>query len=294
MERHRLIGTITASGTSAPAAGVRLTATAVASELARITPRDRKILDLLDQHGTLTTEQITDLNFGTVGRARNRLNLLWTRGVLDRFRHYHRPGSQQWRWVIGPLGAAIVAAGRGEALPRPSVVRDAGARLATSPRLGHLIAVNGFFVALTAHARTHDGVSLARWWNEAGCREATGNLVRPDGHGLWVTGAHRVPFWLEMDLGTEAIARVSGKLAGYAHLTGSRHPYPVLFWLPTATREANLSAHLARVGIPGGVTVATASDDHGDADGPAGVVWRVPGHPGRIRLADLPVPGGAP
>ena len=308
MERPRLIGTITASGNVTGVADrVRVTATVVAGELARVTARDRRILDLLDEHGTFTTEQLSDLAFGTLGRARNRLNLLFGRGVLDRFRHYRRPGSQQWRWVTGPVGAAIVAAGRGEALPRASVVRDAGARLAMSSRLDHLLAVNGFFVALTAYARAHGGSGLVRWWGEARCRDACANLVRPDGHGIWAAGRRRVPFWLEMDLGTEPVPRVAGKLAGYADLAGTRHAFPVLFWLPSAVREANLHTHLARVGIPAGVTVATAtadttnpadtadsgdSADSADSGGPAGAVWRLPDRPGRVRLADLP--GGGP
>src|SRR5256885_8436328 len=50
----------------------------------------------------------------------NRLNTLYSRDVLDRFRHYQRPSSQQWRWTIGPVGAAIVAAAAGEPLPRPA------------------------------------------------------------------------------------------------------------------------------------------------------------------------------
>jgi hypothetical protein len=41
-----------------------------------------------------------------------------------------------------------------------------------------------------------------------------------------------------MDLGTEVLSRVAGKLTGYAHLAGTRRGYPVLFWLPTAAREA--------------------------------------------------------
>ena len=89
-----------------------------------------------------------------------------------------------------------------------------------------------------------------------------GNLVRPDGHGVWHTARRAVPFWLEMDLGTEVLSRVAGKLTGYAHLAGTRRGYPVLFWLPTAAREANLvesfraldlpptrARHLARIGL---------------------------------------------
>lgn len=309
MDRNQLIRDITPRATAAgsvigsvagPPGGpaARLTAVAVAAELSRITPRDRLLLDHLDQHRTFSTDQLAALTFGTIGRARTRLNTLHGRGVLDRFRHYQRPGSQSWRWTLGPLGAAIVAAGSGDPMPRPAAVRDATARLAMSPTLPHLLATNGFFVALTAHARTRraggaaggpaGGARLSVWWSEARCREACGNLVRPDGHGVWQTAGRRVPFWLEMDLGTETLSRVAGKLAGYANL-GPRLSYPVLFWLPTAAREANLHRLLSRTGGPDGLTVATASDDTaGRAGGPAGPVWRVAGHPGRVALADLP------
>lgn len=287
MDRNRLIMNIPPTGTPA-ASSSRLTASVVAAELSRLTPRDRLLLDLLDQHSTFSTDHLVSLAFGSPGRARNRLNLLYAREILDRFRLYHRPGSQSWRWTLGPVGAAIVAAGRGEAMPRPAAVRDTTARLAMSPRLNHLLATNGFFVALTGDARTRAGIRLARWWNETRCREATGNLVRPDGHGVWVTGGRAVPFWLEMDLGTETLQRVADKLTGYAAL-GPRRAYPVLIWLPTAAREANLHAHLSRAGVPDGVSVATAADDYAAAHGgPAGPVWRVPGDPARVALADLP------
>ncbi|GIJ49758.1 hypothetical protein Val02_66440 [Virgisporangium aliadipatigenens] len=267
----------------------------MAGELARLTPRDRHILDLLHQHRTFTTDQLVDLAFGSVGRARNRLNTLHERDILDRFRHYQRPGSQAWRWTLGPVGAAIVAAGNGESLPRPALVRDSTARLALSPTLGHLIAVNGFFVALTAHSHTHPDVRLTRWWNEARCREACGNLVRPDGHGVWAaTRAGRVvPFWLEVDLGTEPLRRLAGKLTGYAALP-PRRAYPVLFWLTSTAREANLHTHLSRAGVPDGVSVATAAAEHAtEAGGPAGPVWRPVGHADRVALTDLAPPGGA-
>lgn len=283
MDRNRLIRTITPIGTQA-ASSSRLTASVVAAELARLTPRDRHLLDLLDQHQTFTTEQLVTLAFGSVGRARNRLNALLSRDILDRFRLYQRPGSQSWRWTLGPVGAAIVAAGRDNPMPRPAAVRDSTARLAMSPRLNHLLATNGLFVALTGHARTRPGVRLARWWNEARCRDATGNLVRPDGHGVWVTGGRAVPFWLEMDLGSEALQRVADKLTGYAAL-GPRRAYPVLFWLPTAAREANLHALLSRAGVPAGVSADDAAAANG---GPAGAVWRRPSDPTRVTLADLP------
>ncbi len=294
MERNRLIREITPTSPSSSApTGARLTASVVAGELTRLTPRDRLLLDLLDQHKTFTTEQIHTLAFTSLARTRIRLSQLYTREILDRFRHYQRPGSQSWRYTLGPIGAAILAAGRGDTLPRPAAVRDATARLAMSPTLGHLVTANGFFVALTGHARTHHGARLGRWWNEARCREAVGTVVRPDGHGVWVVGGRGVPFWLEADLGTETLSRVAGKLTGYAALPPTR-AYPVLFWLPTAAREANLHAHLARAGVPDGVSVATAAADNAPG-GPAGPVWQVAGRPGRVSLADLaPAGNGAP
>ena len=66
-----------------------------------------------------TTEPAHRAAFGSLGRARNRLNLLHVRGVLDRFRHYAASGSESWRWTLGPVGAAIVAAARGEPFPAP-------------------------------------------------------------------------------------------------------------------------------------------------------------------------------
>jgi hypothetical protein len=293
VDRHRLIRDITPVGAASVVGAARLSAVVVV-ELARLTDRDRYLLDLLHDHSTLTTEQVATLAFGSAGRARIRLGTLRERGILDRFRHYQRPGSQSWRWTLGPVGAAIIAAGRDQPAPRPATVREATARLAASPTLPHLLATNGFFVALARYARDHDGARLARWWNEARCREVCGNLVRPDGHGVWRNGGRAVPFWLEMDLGTEVLSRVAGKLTGYAHLASTRRGYPVLFWLLTATREANLHVHLARTGVPDGLTIATASGEQGaGTGGPAGPVWRVAGHPGRVALAEIPVPAAA-
>ncbi|GFJ84954.1 hypothetical protein Phou_091340 [Phytohabitans houttuyneae] len=182
-------------------------------------------------------------------------------------------------------------------MPRPAAVRDATMRLAMSATLAHLLTVNGFFVALTGHARTTPGARLARWWNEARCRDACGKLVRPDGHGVWSDAGCAVPFWVEVDLGTEPLRRVAGKLGGYAALP-PRRAYPVLFWLTSTTREANLHAHLSRDGVPDGLSVATAAADHAtDAGGPAGAVWRLVGRPERVSLADLGAPvtdGGGP
>lgn len=291
MARNRLIPDIPSgrrpAGRLAAAGGTG--SARLVTELTRLTGRDRTILTLLATHQTFTTDQLADLAFGSLGRARNRLNTLRQRGLLDRFRHYQRPGSQSWRWTLGPLGAAVVAMTRGQPPPRPAAVRQRTARLATSPTLDHRLAVNGFFVALAAHTRHHPGTRLIRWWNEARCREATGNLVRPDGHGRWRACDRTVSFWIEVDRGTETLHRLSAKLAGYAHLAGTGWDYPVLFWLPTPAREAHLHALLTRTGAGDGQVIATSTPEQGP---PAGPVWRTPGRPDRVALADLPAPDG--
>lgn len=279
MDRSRLIAPISNSR------GYR----AVADELPRLTDRDRTILGLLAEHQTFTTDQLAAIAFGSLGRARNRLTQLHQRGVLDRFRHYQRPGSQSWRWVLGPVGAAIIAAERGEQLPRPAAVRDRMTRLATSPVLGHLLGCNGFGAALFGYARTHPGYALARWWAEPTATRAAAGLARPDGHGVWVApDGRRAGWWLEHDTGTEPLARVIAKLTDYAALAGTAWALPVLFWVPTARRAANLTDRVTDTPPPPGVAVAVASAD--TPSGPAGPVWRLAGCPGRHALADLPIP----
>ena len=93
---------------------------------------------------------------------------------------------------------------------------------------------------------------------------------------MWVDGGRAVPFWVEVDLGTETLRRVAGKLTGYAALP-PRRAYPVLFWLPTAAREANLHAHLSRAGVPDGVTVRPPPPTTPPRRRPAGRCrWRAP------------------
>src|SRR5438128_1113638 len=111
----------------------------VASELRRLMPRDRWLLDLLHQHQVFTTEQVAALGFDNVHTARNRLNLLANRNVLARFRDAVRPGSQSWRWALGWIGAAYVAYRDGGPVPRPGTVADRVNRLGASPRLAHLL-----------------------------------------------------------------------------------------------------------------------------------------------------------
>jgi hypothetical protein len=263
----------------------------VAGELRRLTARDRWLLDLLHEHQVLSTEQITALAFDTAHTARIRLNLLNRRGVLARFRDCVRPGSQSWRWTLGPLGATYLAARDGKPTPRPSAIRDRANRLAANPRLGHTLAVNQFFTDLAAHARTNPGARLSLWWSERTCvREVTGDLVRPDGHGVWTEHGATLSFWLEVDRNTEPRHRVLSKLDGYLRLhraTGLHHA--VLIWLDGPGRETSLHRTLTThpAITSGGLLVATATSD----TDPAAPVWLPAAATRRVHLTDLPRAG---
>lgn len=260
----------------------------MAGELRRLMPRDRWLLELLGEHLVFTTEQVAALGFDHLHTARNRLVLLNQRGILARFRDAVRPGSQQWRWTLDLIGLAYLAARADQPAPKPAQVRQRINRLATSPKLGHLLGVNGLFVDLASHARTTPGAELSVWWSERTCRQVTGELVRPDGHGEWTEAGRTCSFWLEYDQGTEQAHRVASKLDGYADLhqaTGLDHR--VLIWAPTPARETSLRARLsAHPAVASGtLTVATAAG--GTTQHPAGPVWTPVATGGRVRLAHL-------
>jgi hypothetical protein len=261
----------------------------VHAELRRLMPRDRWLIDILYHHHVLSTEQIAALAFDNIRTARNRLALLGNREVLARFRDAVRPGSQSMRWTLGWIGAAYIAARDGAPIPQRSTVAERILRLAASPRLPHLLGVNGFFVDLAAYAHDNPDARLGRWWSERQCRQVAGDLAHPDGHGLWTEHGHTVPFWLEWDQATEPTRRLLDKLDGYAALhraAGLR--YAILFRMQTARQEASLHQRLPThpTITRDGLLVATTSGDH--TTHPAGPGWLIPGHTVRLRLADLP------
>ena len=196
--------------------------------------------------------------------------------------------------------------------------RDRAMAIALSPRLAHDAGANGVFTALAAAARASGGqAALESWWSERRCAAAWGDHARPDGYGRWREQAPGQPaavtdFFLEYDTGTEPLARLIAKLAGYAALAARTGiTTPVLFWLPSPRREAALHARLAGPPPPGtrdaasaaqipGVPVATAAPGT-SPEGPAGAAWLPAGSPGPAPAArparparHRPAPGGEP
>lgn len=262
----------------------------------RLRPRDYTIATLLDEHTTLTTDQITAVLFGSVTTCQHRLNALRGMRFVDRFLR-NRPGQPNPAcWVPGMLSARYAALARDEHPPNQRRLQDRQDRIYASPTLLHLLAVNDFFVALLSHARQHPAGRLRRWWSERSTAAAFGQRIHPDGHGVWTDGDAETGFFLELDRGTEPVGRLVEKLAAQRRLQEAGGPtYPVLFVLPTRAREQHLHRRLADQPEPA-LIVATTSPEAGrdpgrlrGLHGPAGPVWRVAGNGRhRLRLADLP------
>jgi hypothetical protein len=266
---------------SAPRA--RNTAERLAVLAHRLTDRDRRLCRLVWEHRALTTMQCTELCFPSRHAATHRLVLLTRLGVLDRFRPFRATGSAPYHYVLGAMGAEILAAEQGKTPSELGYNRAQALTLAHSPQLNHLIAVNGFFAALTATARRRPDAALLAWWSERRCRQRWGRLVRPDGFGRWAEAGRTVEFFLEVDMGTETIAKVAHKLHGYADLaTGSGIWTPTLLWLPSPAREAEIRRAIGTPLVP----VATAS---GPIPDPAAAVWLPVGEHDsrRVRLTAL-------
>ena len=261
----------------------RLGAAGQLAVLARLTDRDRLLCRLLDDHGVLTTEQIIDLAFPSRSAAQHRLVALVRLDVLARFRPFLPTGSAPFHYVLGTTGAVLAAAEAGRKPPRPADVRARNLALATNPRLGHLLGVNGFFAALAAVARRAPDAALETWWSERRCAAEWGEFVRPDGFGAWREGGHRVEFFAEYDTGTEPLRRLAAKLPGYADLAVAEgRAVPVLFRFGSARRERQARRLLWHPEVP----VATSSAD--TLDGPDGAAWLPVGEDGpRRRLVDL-------
>ena len=273
---------------------------------AALTGRDLRLLGWLYDHGVLTTEQIAAALFSSLDVCQRRLLKLIHLGVLARFRPQRwEGGSYPYHYVLDQLGVDVVAAQRGDELPRRDQARKRRHHLTSRANLPHLLGTNQFFIDLAAHQRTHPGSALLRWWPTAAFHEKGAfyregddpnvmlikHVPRPDGHGIWAEDGRQVPFLLELDLGTEPLGVLTDKVDGYDQLAAMTNwRWPVLFWLPSTRRELNLHQLLAESGAPRAI-VATAAADHTSRtrQTPAQRVWWLHRRDGdRLPLAQLP------
>ncbi|MEV4391244.1 replication-relaxation family protein [Nonomuraea sp. NPDC049607] len=274
-----------------PAGQPRLDRATLPALSARLTPRDHDILTYLHRHRVLTTHQIQRIFFGIPQSTRKRMNTLHLLNAVTRFRPWagYGAGSAPIHWVLGKAGAAVLAERWGISVKELGYNPDIP--IAVSSRLNHQVGVNDFFSRLHHQARhasaePEAAAEVRAWWSEQQCAKLWGDLARPDAWGQWRENSNEINFFLEHDTGSETLKRVADKLHDYRNLANATGiNTPVLFWLPSAAREANLRKLLTESGIPLATAVHTS-----DGDGPAGPIWLPLGadaHPSRLRLADL-------
>jgi protein involved in plasmid replication-relaxation len=249
----------------------------------RLTPRDRWLIRMLHEHRVLTSTQITALAFPSSRSARQRLRELFCWSVLDRFQPFLSVGTAPMHYVLAPAGAAVLAAHHGLDITDLGYRHDRAFGIAHSLRLAHTIGVNEWFTALVDRARHDPDTTLSAWWSEARCAHHFGDLIKPDAYGRWSVQGREIEFFLEYDFGTEALAVLTGKLAGYAALAAATGiTTPLLVWLPTARREAAARRLLTQawrdLDDPRSVPVATAAasllhPDPAATPSPADGVW---------------------
>ena len=255
--------------------------------LGMVTDRDIEICLDLYEHKTLTTHQLFELHFPSYHRARKRLLELHRRAVINRIRPPKRPGSHPFHYVLGDLGAHLVAGYLGVELKALKFKRDRVARLARSPHLRHLRETNSFFSRLAYACRAEDiGVRLREWLGELRAARAVYGFSKPDGLGVVESGDGEMSFFLELDRGTEDWERLQIKLDHYRRIeTYEEAPHAVLLCFHSEAREAG-ARRLAGCSV---FTVATTTLNRHLAD-PLGPVW-LPWHgPRRVRLLELPRP----
>ncbi|MFC4912263.1 replication-relaxation family protein [Actinomadura gamaensis] len=278
---------------------------AASALLERLNDRDLAILETVWEHRVLTTDQLTALYFTGVKRARRRLAELHRLHALLRQRPTPAAGTVPYRWALGPTGAAALAAHRGVTLKELGYRQSTTVSYLLSQKVTHQIGVNQFFIQLHQHAhQPHTRTVLEQWWPEHRCHRAWGLHARPDAFGRWSQHTPGRPplaveFFLEHDTGTETLAKVVAKLAGYTELADATGMHtPVLFWLPGPVREANLRRLLGTPPIPVATAAYTPPTIAGGPfhtalggaahHGPAGPVWLPAGATGpRYRLAAL-------
>ncbi|MBF9133332.1 replication-relaxation family protein [Plantactinospora sp. S1510] len=253
------------------------------AEIGRLYTRDRWAVQMLVEHRTLTTAQLTALGFAeTPTSAARRLMILARRGWIDRLpTNINLNALDSW-WCLGPLGAEITRPDGG-ARVTPARVYRARDRLWVHQSLVSLLHTNQFFVDLAAQARTQPGTDLRTWWSPRTCAMVTGPERRATWHGEYIHDRGRHGFWFEPDPGGIGAAALADRVHSYPPLAERTGLATLLFQTADPQREDELR-HLDRRNLRQ-LTIATSNPEQGH---PAAPVWQPIGAHHRLALTELP------
>jgi len=181
-----------------------------------LTKRDKEVLLSIYYHRCLTTEQVAEMHFryDSKGKensqavliARRRLRKLFDYGLIDRFfvDVGENNGSSQAHAVLDAMGAKVVA---GLLNMKPEEVNwRYEMNEARLPYLGHMVAVNNFYLFLLRAARAN-GHEATLFRTESHIRHEFTHWGRkmvfnPDAYGQYFVGEDGFHFFLEWDNGT--------------------------------------------------------------------------------------------
>ena len=258
----------------------------LASVLApRVTDRDRSIVNALYEHRVLTTQQLYELYFDSLDRARDRLARLHQLHVVQRFRPYRQHGSNPYHYVLGQAGVLLLAAERAIHPSDLDYSPASGLRLASSQQLRHQVEANGIVTRLAHALRATPAAKLVQWRGQRGCARAWGELIRPDSYLHLQLPTGQLELWLEHDRATETHARLQDKLDRYAELAlALEQPVTVLVTLTSDRREQELRRALH---APPDVLALTSTIERHHTD-PLAANWLPTTSQTRIALTDLP------
>jgi hypothetical protein len=250
----------------------------------RITGRDRQIADALYEHRVLTAQQLYELYFVTLERARERLTQLHQLPLVERFRPYRQYGSHPYHYLLAQAGALLVASERGVEVAELDWARAKTLRLASSQQLRHQVEANGIVTRLAQALRATPSAGLIEWRGQRRCAQTWGELVRPDSYLRLQLPAGPLELWLEHDRSTETHARLQDKLDRYEELAlALEQPIALLVTLTSDRREQEARRALRPAGD---VLLLTTTLERHCAD-PLAANW-LPAHSqSRIALTDL-------
>jgi len=187
----------------------------------QLSTRDREIVAALGTAKLMTGEQLERLTFSdlptsTRSRTRRRVlaRLVQLRLVATLGRQIGgvRAGSHGLIYSLDSAGQMLVAIWRETNRER----RTRRPRTPGLPFLAHSLAVSEAFVSLTCMAR-EGAFALSLFLTEPDCwwPDGNGGRLRPDAFVLAENDRIESAWWLEIDQGTENIARIQAKLAAY-------------------------------------------------------------------------------
>jgi protein involved in plasmid replication-relaxation len=185
-----------------------------AAAIMRLTPRDRYLLEALDEMRYLTAPQIQQICFSgaSVQTASRRLTLLRRRGLLTCLSHRNFHDRRAF-WCLASLGRAAVAELTGKRADPPRACALAALQIE------HVISANQIFCDLCIAHRA-GRLGSFRWFASRHASVDLGHThLTPD--AVVVTAPSKDCHWmycLELDRGTMSLVALAAKFRRYVHL----------------------------------------------------------------------------